>query len=131
VTVNCCRGEVFACASTAQQVTGVLPIGKNDPLGRSQVTGTVPSTTSLAQVAKETFAPPDEVDPTLMSGSPHSVGGVVSRRRTTNVATAVAPPEPVASQVTVLSASRGNCAGEAGTQSTGTVPLVASVAVTS
>jgi len=48
VTVNVVGIALFPCASVALQVTVVVPGGKIEPEGGEQVTGSVPSTKSVA-----------------------------------------------------------------------------------
>src|SRR2546426_941972 len=48
---------VLPCASVAEQLMGVLPIGKMLPEPGEQLTAMVPSTRSLADVSKFTTAP--------------------------------------------------------------------------
>src|SRR5688572_25046008 len=135
VTGNDDGGEALPCRSVAPHVTVVVPSGKNEPEGGRHLTGTETSTMSLAQVAKVTGAPVGPVAGTVMSGSSHSAGAVVSRTRTTKVAVVVWPLRSVAEQDTVVSTSSRKSAGApggaAGKQETGTLPSTTSLAVTS
>jgi hypothetical protein len=70
---------VFPCASVAEQVTVVEPIGKEDPDGWSQLTATAPSMLSVAEAEKVTATAPG-VEVVAVTGELGTVttGGVVS-----------------------------------------------------
>src|SRR5438270_10333378 len=60
----------------AEQLTVVVPTGKVEPLAGEQVTGSVPSTTSVAVATKVTAAPEGPVASVVMSAGRCSAGGV-------------------------------------------------------
>jgi len=102
------------------QVTSVVPTGKRVPEAGSHLTGTLPSTRSLALAAKETTAPSLESATTLIPCGSCSAGGVVSRTSTVNEPCAT--PAPLrAAHVTMLAPS-GKMPPEAGRQKTATPP---------
>src|SRR5207253_2816747 len=69
---------VLPCASVAEQVTVVTPLGKEEPEAGVQFTVTEPSTMSVAVAVKGTGVPPPPLEgKTIVAGS-ESEGGVVS-----------------------------------------------------
>src|SRR5437660_539638 len=60
----------------AEQLTVVAPTGKVAPLPGEQVTGSVPSTTSVAVATKVTAAPEGPLASVVMSAGRCSAGGV-------------------------------------------------------
>jgi len=69
--------DVLPALSVAEQVTTVRPTGKVEPDGGEQVTGTVPSTTSVAVAVKVTAAPEGPVADAVMDVGKLKEGGVV------------------------------------------------------
>src|SRR5260370_15538104 len=69
--------DVLPTLSVAEQVTVVVPSGKIEPEGGEQVTGSVPSTTSVAVAAKVTAAPDGPVASAVMDVGKLKEGGVV------------------------------------------------------
>src|SRR5437867_3580644 len=69
---------VLPCASVAVQTTVVVPSGNGDPLAGVQVTGTMPSTSSHADVLKKTAVPDEFAAATVAFGGTDTTGGVVS-----------------------------------------------------
>ena len=89
-------------ASTAEQVTVVVPSPKTSPEAWSQETGTSPSTASLAEAEKPTLAPPGPVASAVRSPGRTRAGGVVSLTVTWKVPDAGFPAASTAEQVTVV-----------------------------
>ena len=92
----------FLAASTAEQVTVVVPTAKVSPEAWSHVTGTSPSTASLAEVVKSTLAPPGPVASAVRSPGRTRAGAVVSAIETVNEPLADRSPVSVTVQVTVV-----------------------------
>ncbi len=69
--------DVLPAVSVAEQFTVVVPSGKIEPEGGEQVTGSVPSTTSVAVAAKVTAAPEGPVASAVMNVGKLKEGGVV------------------------------------------------------
>src|SRR5438128_4674365 len=69
---------LLACASVATQVVVVTPRGKIDPLDRVQLTATLPSTTSVADVWNVNAAPPGLVASSIAPTGLVNTGAVVS-----------------------------------------------------
>jgi hypothetical protein len=97
------------------------------PEDASQVTGTVPSTTSLAVAVTLTEAPAGPVA-SAVTGANTSCGEVVSRTVTMNEPVEVLPCESNAEQFTIVSPS-ANVAPEEWSQFTATLPSTTSTAV--
>src|SRR5690242_12600264 len=74
----------FSWASLAEQTTVVVPRGNVEPDGGAQVTGTDPSTRSLAVAVYVPTAPAALVAASVVSGGRESTGGVVSTTVTLN-----------------------------------------------
>lgn len=118
VTVNGGAVLVFPCASVALHVTLVVPSGNVLPLAGEQLTGSLPSTTSVADAVKLTVAPPVVFPSTDMLDGTVSVGGVESGTVTENVAVACElSTGSVAVQVTVV-VPTGNVEPVSGLQAT-------------
>lgn len=75
----------FRSSSIAEQATVVMPVGKIDPDGGSQVTARLVSQRSVAPTRKRTIAPPFRSQGTRISCGHNTSGGVVSRTVTENV----------------------------------------------
>ena len=120
---------LFPCASVAVQVTAVVPIANVVPDAGEHVTGTVPSTVSVAVgLVYATPAPEGPLWTVMLAGVPVMVGGVVSWTMTAKVDCAVFPKLSVAVQMTVVMAI-GNVEPGVGRQVTGTEVPFESVAV--
>ena len=116
--------------SVAEQVTMVLPIGNIDPEAGIQVTGTLPSTKSVAVgVVNVTVAPEELTAFAVIFEIGETTGAVVSTTITLNVVgVAVFPAVSVLLQVTVV-VPRTNVDPETGEQLAGNVPSIASTAL--
>src|SRR5436190_13734988 len=90
---------VLPCASVELQFTVVVPRLNVEPLGGVQTTGSVTSTRSVAVAVYVTTAVQPAPAETVTGGR-LSVGGVVSRTVTWNVAVPMLPRESVAWHVT-------------------------------
>src|SRR5438552_2029671 len=99
------RVAMLPCASTAVQVTVVVPRGNVEPDGWSQITVSGPSTASKALAVKLTVAPSGPVASATMGSGRVSTGGVVSTTVTVNVAVAIFPATSLLLQVTVVGPS--------------------------
>jgi len=115
-------------ASVAVQFTVVGPSGKIAPLAGLHVAVTVPSTMSVADVAKLNAAPVAPVASIVALAGAVTTGPVVSLTVTMNEAAPVLPRASLAVQLTVVAPS-GNVAPLAGVQVTATLPSTASLAV--
>src|ERR687894_271249 len=120
----------FPAASVAEQLTVVVPSGNVEPEAGSHVTGTEPSTASVAVTAAYVTSAPCGLVASAAGGADGSVnsGFVVSCTMTLNEPVPVFPAASVAEQLTVVVPS-GNVEPEAGSHVTGTEPSTASVAV--
>src|ERR687887_64322 len=98
---------VFWCESVAVQVTFVVPRGKVLPEAGLQVTGSGPSTLSVALAEKVTIPPPVDSVSAEKSPGTDTTGGVVSLivTVTEKEAEPVFPCESVALHVTVVGPS--------------------------
>ena len=89
-------------ASAAEQVTVVVPSGNISPDAWSQLTGTAPSTASLAEVVKLTLAPlAPAASAVRLPGKPMA-GAVVSVTEMLKEPLADRPPASVTEQATVV-----------------------------
>ena len=104
------------------------PTGKSVADAGLQITGSVPSTVSLADVAKVTTIPEAELAWTLKSAGTVITGAVVSRMLTSKVVVAVLRALSWLVQVTVVWPS-AKVVPERGAQVTVVVPLTVSAAV--
>src|SRR3954469_10281484 len=120
-----CAG--LPAASVAEHVTVVVPTGNVLPEAGSQVTGTEPSTASLAVAVKLTAAPVADVASAVMSAGSVRSGAVVSATVTTNDFVPGLPAASVAVQSTVVSPI-GNVLPLAGVHVAVTAPSTSSVA---
>jgi hypothetical protein len=93
---------VFVCESVAEQLTVVVPTGNVEPDAGKQVTGTEPSTKSLAETVKFTAMPEASVVSTVIFAGKFKVGAVVSTAETLKLAVPVLPCVSVAEQLTVV-----------------------------
>src|SRR4051812_25308730 len=84
------------CWSLAVQLTGVDPRANVDPLPGAHDTGTLPSTTSVADAVKATTAPLLLVASAVMGAGTTMAGFVVSATLTANVDDLVLPAASVA-----------------------------------
>jgi hypothetical protein len=116
---------VFPAASVAVQVTVVVPIGKVDPEAGVQTTGTGPSITSRAEAPKVAIAPAGLVAARVSLAGRVRTGAVLSPTVTVKVPEAVFPAASVAVHVIVV-VPIGNVDPEAGVQTTGIGPSIAS-----
>jgi hypothetical protein len=114
--------------SLAEQFTGVVPTAKAEPEAGVQVTGTLPSTRSLAVAVKDTVAGPRSPIVTVMSAGRLRAGAVVSTTVTVAVPVPMLPGGSVAVQVTVV-VPIGNVEPEATSHDTATEPYTASTAL--
>jgi hypothetical protein len=120
----------FPALSRAEHVTVVVPTAKLEPETWSQVTGSVPSTTSVAEVVNGTGAvdePPAAC--TVMSAGTESAGGVVSLTVTANASLVLFPAASVAAHFTPVVPS-GNVVPDWRPHPTRSVPSTMSVAET-
>src|SRR5262249_54917575 len=115
------------CASTAVQVTVVVPIGNGEPEGGLHVTVRGPSTESMAPTVKLTAAPSGPVASAVIGSGTVITGGVVSTTVTVKVAVAILPALSLLVQVTVVAPS-GNVEPDAGAHITATAPSTVSTA---
>jgi hypothetical protein len=113
--------------SVAEQFTVVVAMGNVAPDAGLHVTGSVPSTMSVADGVKVTTAPLAPVACTVIFAGTVIDGGVVSCTVTVKLAVPLLPALSVAEHETVVVAM-GNVAPDAGLQVTGSVPSTASVA---
>jgi hypothetical protein len=104
---------VLVCSSVAEQFTVVVPSGNVEPDAGVQVTGSVPSTTSVALAVNVTAAPLGLVACVVMFDGTATTGGVVSVTVTVKVPLAVLRAASVAVQVTAVVAI-ANTLSEAG-----------------
>src|SRR5436190_6317368 len=118
---------VLPCSSVVEQFTVVVPNGNVSPELASQVTGTDPSTRSVAEVEKSTAAPLGPVASTVRSCGRLRVGAVVSCTVMLNEPLLALPRVSVAEQITVVVPSE-NVSPEVASQVTGTDPSTRSVA---
>ena len=117
------------CASVAEQVTLVAPIGKVAPVGTEQLGVTDPSTRSVAEAVYATTAPAELVASTVIVPGTVNVGAFVSATVTAKTALVLLPCESVAVQPIVV-APIGNVVPEAGAQLVATLRSTRSLAVT-
>lgn len=99
---------MFPCESVAVHETFVVPSGNVLPLAGEQLTGTLPSTTSVADAVQLTVAPPVVFPSTfgMFDGTCVRVGAVVSCTVTLNCTVAVVlSTGSVAVHVTVVTPS--------------------------
>lgn len=82
---------VWVWASVAEQCTVVTPIGNVEPELDEHVTGTEPSTRSVAETVKFTVAPDELVAFTVILEGNASAGRVVSTTVTLKLAVPVLP----------------------------------------
>ena len=118
---------VFPCKSTAEQLTVVVPIENNEPDAGKQVTGTGPSTKSLAEAVKLTVAPEMLVAGTVILAGNVNTGPALSTTVTVKLPLPVFRCLSVAEQLTVV-CPIGNNDPEAGKQVTATDPSTRSFA---
>jgi hypothetical protein len=126
VTVND-AAPVFPFTSVAVQVTVVAPSGKVDPLAGVHVTGTGPSTLSVAEVVKLNAAPVALVASTVAFAGTVTTGPVVSVTVTVKDAAPLLPLVSVAVHETVVGPS-GKVDPLAGVQLTARGPSTPSLA---
>jgi hypothetical protein len=126
VTVND-AARLLPRASIAVHVTVVVPSGNVDPLTGVQVTGTSPSTASVAEEVKLNAAPVAPVASTLAFAGTVTFGAVVSVTVTVKEAARLLPRASVAVQLTAVGPS-GNVDPLAGVHVTSTTPSTLSVA---
>jgi hypothetical protein len=119
VTTNECA-VVLPALSVALQATVVAPSAKTAPLAGTQLTGSVPSTTSVA-VKEYVTATPPLVGAVRLRSLTENTGGVVSTTRMVNAPEAVAPRESVTVQTRSV-APIGKVEPEADWQSGTSVP---------
>jgi hypothetical protein len=89
-------------ASVLEQVTMLVPMGKSDPDGGSQLTDTFVSQLSIALMRKWTIAPVRLEQGTRISDGQKISGGVVSRTVTLKVHSFVPVNPSVATQRTTV-----------------------------
>src|SRR5581483_1302547 len=118
----------LCAASSAVHVTVEWPTGKRLPEAGAQLTATAPSTASVAEALKETWAPAAEVGSTSASAGSRIDGPVRSRTVTVNEDCATLCAASSDLHDTVVAPS-GNVLPGAGSQTTGTVPSTTSCAV--
>ena len=120
---------VLPAASVAVQVTVVVPRPKVEPEAGAHVTGTLPSTRSVALAVKVTTAPDGPVAsiPVMFAGTV-TAGAVVSWTVTVKLLLPVLRAASVAEQMTVVVPS-AKVEPEAGTQTGVRVPSTMSVAL--
>jgi hypothetical protein len=106
---------VFICASVAEQFTVVVPTGNVEPEAGKHVTGTEPSTRSVAVTMKFTAAPDTLMASTVIFEGNVNAGGVVSKTVTLKLAVPVLPCVSVAVQLTGV-VPNGKTAPEPGKQ---------------
>jgi hypothetical protein len=118
-------------ASRAEQVTVVVLIGKVEPGADAHVTGTLPSTTSVATGSKYVTGAPsaDSASVVIAAGTPEITGAVVSRTVTVNDAAVEFSAASAAVQCTVDVPS-AKVDPDAGKQRAATLPSALSLAVT-
>src|SRR5437762_3268383 len=126
VTVND-AAPILPRASVAVQWTGVAPSPKVVPLAGVHVTGTTPSTVSVAVAVKLNAAPDAFVASIVAFAGAITTGGTVSVTVTRNEADPLLPRVSIAVQVTVVGPS-GKVDPLAVVQVTGTVSSMLSVA---
>jgi hypothetical protein len=114
VTLNDPDAELPAL-SVAEQSTVVVPTGKVEPEAGVQVTGTEPSTASVAEAVNVTTAPLELVACTVIFDGSVKVGGVLSTTVTVKLPDALLPALSVAEQETVVVPS-GNVEPDPGVQ---------------
>src|SRR5205823_6660576 len=93
---------LLPAASLAEHVTFVVPSANTEPEVGSQLTGSDPSTTSVAVASNEVLAPLGPVASTVLSAGTDSAGGVVSTTVTLNEAVPVLLAASVAEHVTFV-----------------------------
>jgi len=120
--------DVLPALSVAEQLTTVTLRGNVEPDAGEQVTGSGPSTLSVAVAPKVTMAPAGPVACAVMGFGTCNAGGVVSTTVTVKLPLAVLPAESVAEQVTVV-VPRGKIDPDAREQVTGSGPSTLSVAL--
>jgi len=91
---------VFPAASVAEQVTGVAPGAKIDPLAGAQTGRSDPSTASLALAIQLTATPAASVASAARLPGPVTTGAVVSTTVTVKLALPMLPCASVAEHVT-------------------------------
>jgi len=119
--------DVFPALSVAEQETVVVAIGKVEPDGGVHVTGSVPSTRSVAVALKVTTAPAALVVVAVRFPGNVKTGGVVSFTVTVNELVVLLPALSVAEQETVV-VPIGKVEPVGGVHVTGSVPSTRSVA---
>jgi len=119
---------VFPAASVAEQVTGVAPGAKIDPLAGVQTGRSDPSTASLALAIQLTATPAASVASAARLPGPVTTGAVVSTTVTVKLALPRLPWASVAEQLTTVGPS-GNVEPLAGAHTGAIGPSRLSVAV--
>jgi hypothetical protein len=127
VTVND-AAPVLLRVSVAVQFTVVTAMGNVAPLGGVQFTTLLPSTRSVADAEYVNVAPAEFVAASVALAGTVTVGGVVSRTVTVNVACPLLPRLSVALHVTVVGPS-GNVVPLTGVQLIATAPSTTSFAL--
>jgi hypothetical protein len=119
---------VLPCVSVAVHVTVVVPMANVLPDAGVHVTGSVPSTRSIADAVYATTAPLGPVAGAVMLGGTVTTGDVVLKTVTAKVALDLLPWASVAAQFTVV-VPIANVAPEAGVHTGVIAPSTSSIAV--
>lgn len=120
--------EELPCASMDVHFTVVVPIGKAEPEAGVQMTGTAPSTISVALAANTATAPEELVAVSVRFVGADRIGGVVSRTTIVKLPDEEFPCVSEEEQLAVV-VPMANVEPDAGAHTTGRVPSTMSVAL--